>query len=128
MRLFIDECMSPKLVEPLFELGHYAEHPRNMGTLRALDHQVLGRCLDCDLTIVTHNAQDFRKLVGRTELHPGLIILEEAEFDVTLQLIKAVLAHIQKVSGRAGPDGYMVNRVIEITIARKIKDYLLPPA
>lgn len=127
MRLFIDECISPRMVDAVFELGHYAEHPRNMGALRALDHEVLERCLDRDLIIVTHNARDFRKLVGRTDLHPGLIILEEGELEVSLHLIKGVIEHLMAVSGDEGPDAYMVNRVIEIDLAGNIKDYLLPP-
>jgi predicted nuclease of predicted toxin-antitoxin system len=126
MRLFIDECISPNVVGVIFKLGHYAEHPRNMGIRGAADHDILARCIEHDLIVVTHNARDFRKLVGRTDLHPGLIIMEEAEFAVSLHLIKAVLHYVKHASGTEGPDGYMINRVIEIDIAGKIKDYLLP--
>jgi predicted nuclease of predicted toxin-antitoxin system len=126
MRLFIDECMSPKLVSAIFAFGHYAEHPRDVGIRGATDYDVLARCLGRDLTVVTHNARDFRKLVGRTDLHPGLIIMEEAEFAISLQLIKAVIDYVEHASGTERPDGYMINRVIEIDITGKIKDYLLP--
>jgi predicted nuclease of predicted toxin-antitoxin system len=126
MRLFIDECMSPKLVTAIFKLGHYAEHPRNMGGLRALDHEVLARCVDNDLIVVTHNARDFRKLVGRTEVHPGLIVVEEAEFDTSFLLLSAVIEHITSACGTEDPASYMVNRVIEIDITGKIRVYSLP--
>ena len=126
MRLFIDECISPKVVGVIFKLGHYDEHPRNMGIRGAADHDILARCIDRDLIVVTHNARDFRKLVGRADLHPGLIIMEGAEFEVSIHLIKTALEYVTHASGSQTPDGYMVNRVIEINVAGQIKDYSLP--
>jgi predicted nuclease of predicted toxin-antitoxin system len=119
--------MSPKLVPKIFKLGHYAEHPRNIGALRARDDEILARAIETDLVIVTHNARDFRKLVGRVEVHPGLIIVDEAELDVTLVLINKVISYIESAAGQQSPDHYMVNRVIEIDLSGSIKDYLLPP-
>ena len=76
MRLFIDECISPELARRLNEAGlHEAIHPRDYGRLGEPDHIVLRRCLDEDRTIVTQNARDFRKLIGKEAIHPGLIIL-----------------------------------------------------
>lgn len=76
MHLFIDECLSPKIAHALNEAGEcVALHPRNNGGCGDPDHVVLARAIDYDAVIVTQNAVDFRKLVGREEIHPGLIVL-----------------------------------------------------
>ena len=99
MRLFIDECLSPLLARVLNETGeHDAIHPRDMGRLGEPDHAVLARCLAEDRIIVTENAIDFRKLVGREEIHPGL--LDEA------------IDHLESLGT---PSNVMVNHVLEVS-------------
>ena len=76
MRLFLDECLSPKIAQNLNAEGiHVALHPRDFGGLGASDSHVLVRCIEQDLILVTANARDFRALVSTQEVHPGLIIL-----------------------------------------------------
>lgn len=75
MRLFIDECLSPALAQDLNTRGHLAVHPLHYGKRGEPDHRVLQRCVDQDLVIVTVNAGDFRQLVARVDIHPGLITL-----------------------------------------------------
>ena len=71
MRLFLDECLSPKIAQALNAEGiHVALHPRDFGGLGASDHHVLARCVKQDLVFGTVNARDFRALVAAQEVHP----------------------------------------------------------
>ena len=124
MRLFIDECLSPMLSRHLGEAGeHQAIHPRDYGRLGEPDHKVLARCLDEDRVIVTENAVDFRKLVGREAIHPGLIILPCMNRAQSLQLLLVGIAYLAAL-GNAGD--VIVNHVLEIDEAGTFNLYPLP--
>lgn len=113
MRLFIDECLSPQLARHLNETGeHDAIHPRDMGRLGEPDHVVLARCLAEDRVIVTENAVDFRKLVAREELHPGLILLPSVSRDLSLQLLIDAIVHLASLGE---PSDVIVNHVLEVS-------------
>lgn len=113
--MFIDECLSPQLADHLNATGeHDATHPRDMGRLGEPDHVVLSRCLAEDRVIVTENAIDFRKLVAREEVHPGLILLPSVSRSLSLQLLTDAIAHLQT---RGEPSDVMVNHVLEVTEA-----------
>jgi len=112
VRLFIDECLSPQLALRLKEEGqHDAIHPRDMGRLGEPDHVVLARCLDEDRAIVTENAVDFRKLVARQDVHPGLIILPSVSRERSFSLLVDGLAHL---ASQGEPSDVIVNHVLEI--------------
>ncbi len=93
---------------------HDATHPRDMGRLGEPDHVVLERCLSEDRVIVTENAVDFRKLVAREEVHPGLILLPSVTRDVSLRLLTDAIAHLATIGE---PSDVMVNHVLEVTEA-----------
>lgn len=111
LRLFIDECLSPALVVRLNEAGYHAVHPRNYGRAGELDHEVLQRCLAEDLVIVTENAIDFRKLIGATELHPGLIILPSVSRERSWLLLEAAIARLKQ---QGDPGSAIVNQVLDV--------------
>ena len=47
MRLFLAECLSPRIARALNAEGvHVVQHPRDFGELGAPDLRVLARCLD----------------------------------------------------------------------------------
>ena len=124
MRLFIDECLSPVLAKRLNDSGfHDAAHPRDYGRLGDPDHVVLQRCLTESRTIVTENARDFRKLVGATDVHPGLIILPAVGREQSWTLLHRVIAAIE-VLGNA--NHVMINQVAEATAAGDVRLYALP--
>jgi len=124
MRLFIDESLSPQLAVRLNESGlHDAVHPLLFGGLGEPDHHVLDRCLAEDRVLVTQNARDFRKLVGRTDLHPGLMILPAGSRDQTFGWLQQAIAHLET---RGDPMAEMVNNVLEITAASRISLSALP--
>jgi Domain of unknown function (DUF5615) len=72
---------------------------------------VLAWCIAEDRVIVTENARDFRRLVGNTELHPGLIILPAIDREGTWALLQAALAFIED---RGKPVDIMMNQVLEV--------------
>ena len=112
MRLFIDECLSPQLAIRLNNTGrHDAVHPLHVGRRGAPDHHVLAWCIEEDRIIVTQNARDFRRLIGRTELHPGLIILPSVDRERTWTLLQAALGFLES---RGEPMSIIVNHVLEV--------------
>lgn len=124
MKFFIDECLSPQLARRLNERNIDAFHPLGVGRRGEDDHVILRRCIEEDRIIVTENARDFRGLVGRQELHPGLIILPAVDRDGTWRLLQQVLAWLGR---EHDPARYMVNRVIEIDEAGAMRTFRLPP-
>jgi predicted nuclease of predicted toxin-antitoxin system len=126
VKLFIDECLSPQLALRLNATGRYdAVHPLHVGRRGEPDHRVLERCIAEDRVIVTENARDFRRLVGKTELHPGLIILPAIDREGTWKHLQAALAFIKQ---RGEPLDVMVNYVLEVDESGVMTISPLPPA
>lgn len=124
MRLFIDECLSPALARHLNESGaHDALHPRDYGRLGERDDEVLARCLIEDRVIVTENAIDFRKLVAREDIHPGLMVLPNVTRDASLALLLAAISHLEALGD---PADVIVNHALEIHADGNIRLYPLP--
>jgi len=122
LKLFIDECLSPQLAHRLNATGvHDATHPRDFGRLGEPDHLVLARCLAEDRVIVTENAVDFRKLVARQELHPGLILLPCVGREASLRLLLGAISHLASLGE---PSDVVVNHVLEASV---LGDFLLSP-
>jgi predicted nuclease of predicted toxin-antitoxin system len=118
VRLFIDECLSPTLARRLNESGeHDAVHPLDIGRRGERDDIVIERCLVEDRVIVTENARDFRMLLGKVDLHPGLIILPAIDRDGTWRMLGKV---IDFLNARGDPMKIMVNHVAEIDLSETI--------
>ena len=118
MRLFIDECLSPRLALRLNQTGqHDAVHPLHIGRRREPDHRVLAWCIAEDRVIVTENGRDFRSLVGRIELHSGLIILPSIDREGTWRLLQAAIVFLE---GQGDPMNLMVNHVMDIATTGEI--------
>lgn len=81
--------------------------------------------IDEGLVFVTNNRRDFHALIGRAELHPGLVVLVEnaarareiEHFRAALEEIVAMLA--------AGRD--MINSVVEVEGDGTVTRFELPP-
>ncbi|MDP5308781.1 DUF5615 family PIN-like protein [Paracoccus spongiarum] len=119
MQFFIDECISPQVAALLNESGeHSAVHPRDIGRRGDPDHVGLRNAIAEDRIIVTENARDFRGLVGREEIHPGLIILPCMARDACIHLIGLAIAFLEAedLMAVAAPTDHMVNRVIEVSV------------
>jgi predicted nuclease of predicted toxin-antitoxin system len=125
VKLFIDECLSPQLAARLNATGRYdAVHPLHVGRRGEPDHRVVERCIAEDRIIVTENARDFRRLIGGSELHPGLIILPALDRDGTWRALQAVLAFLED---RGNSVDMMVNHVLEIDESGRMTLNPLPP-
>lgn len=124
MRLFLDECLSPRVANELIaEEGHYVVHPRNQGGLGDADHTVLARCVQDDLIIVTENARDFRALAARADIHPGMIILPCLDRFAGKALLKAAIVYLKTLGD---PSDIMVNKVLEVQSDGAMALYDLP--
>jgi predicted nuclease of predicted toxin-antitoxin system len=123
VRFFVDECLAPALARRLNERGFDAIHPLDVGRRGELDHTVLRRCVEEDRILITENARDFRDLMGRIDMHPGLVILPSISRAGTLRLVDAVLRYLGQ---QADPRDYMLNRVLEVGEDGAIAEYKLP--
>ncbi len=123
-RLFIDECLSPKLARVINTEGTgYAVHPLDQGGRGQRDDEVLARALAEDLIIVTENARDFRKLVGRADIHPGLIILPNLDFATGKALLDRAIGFLR---GKGDPMRVMVNHVLEVDADGVMRFFAMP--
>jgi predicted nuclease of predicted toxin-antitoxin system len=115
VRFFIDECISPSLSRHLSASGlHDAIHPRDRGRLRETDHVVFARAIAEDRIVVTENADDFRKLAARVDLHPGLIILPSVARSEAQRLMDLAIDHLTGLNP-ARPQDAAVNSVLTVT-------------
>ncbi len=107
MRLFIDECLSPEFAIRLSAAGHDAVHPLHLGRRGERDDTILKRCMDEDRVIVTENIGDFRALLKRESLHPGLIALPQAARTRSWELLTEAIQFLESLEGE--PMDRMVN-------------------
>jgi predicted nuclease of predicted toxin-antitoxin system len=130
LRLFIDECLSPRLAERLNATGeHDAIHPLHVGRRGERDDTILARCIREDRVIVTENGEDFRGLVARADIHPGLIVLPALPREETYSLLLRALEFLAtrgEVPAYAGMDA-MVNHVLDVDRDGACRLYPLPP-
>jgi hypothetical protein len=75
IQFLIDENLSPRLTETVQAFGFVAYHVAHRGWSALKDPQVLRRILAEDLTIVTNNWDDFRPMLAREEVHPGVVVI-----------------------------------------------------
>ncbi|MDQ4422122.1 DUF5615 family PIN-like protein [Sphingobium sp. DEHP117] len=117
LKLLIDECLSPQLAASMTRFIR-----ATWARLGEPDHVVLARCLAEDRVIVTENAVDFRKLVARQEIHPGLIVLPSVARERSLALLLAAIAHLKTLGT---PGDVIVNHVLEVGVAGQLA--MFPP-
>jgi len=83
VKLLLDENLSVRVAETLRKAeGLDVVHARDRGLLEAEDHVVLERAYAEDRILVTCDVDDFIKLAGARELHPGLVSLKTVSFTV----------------------------------------------
>jgi len=129
MRLWIDEDLSPSLVDVAHRRGFDATCNRDRALLGRSDTEVLRHCMDEDRTLVTNNFGDFRRLCEAHSVHPGLIVLPTPSRVAQQQQLDIALEHIEqqtKLTGATDPGEFMINRVVEIGEAGVCVDFPLP--
>ena len=124
MKFLVDECLSPSYVARLAERGHFdAIHPSYIGLVGVRDDTIVARALTDDRVIVTSNARDYRKLLAGIPIHPGAIVVEQLNRERSWAFIALALDYIEL---QLQPDDYMINRVIEVSVAGGVRPYTLP--
>jgi predicted nuclease of predicted toxin-antitoxin system len=129
MKLWVDEDLSPSLVDVAHRHGLDATCNRDRALLGRSDIDVRQRCIDEDRTLVTNNYGDFRRLYETSSVHPGLIVLPTSRRQVQQQQLSMALAHIERqaeLSGAADRGEFMINRVVEVDEDGLCADFPLP--
>jgi predicted nuclease of predicted toxin-antitoxin system len=129
MKLWIDEDLSPSLVDVAHRNDLDAACNRDRGLLGGSDTEVMQRCLEEDRTLVTNNYGDFRRLCESQTAHPGLIVLPTPSREKQQQLLDLALAHIERqteLTDAADPGEFMINRVVEVGEDESCADFSLP--
>ncbi|HMN71524.1 MAG TPA: DUF5615 family PIN-like protein [Rhodoblastus sp.] len=110
MRFFVDECLSPHLALDLAAQGHDAIHPLHVGRRGELDHTVKDRCIAEDRVVVTENVGDFKALLSREAIHPGLIALPQTSKARGLALVLAAITMLERLDN--DPMNAIVNGIV----------------
>ncbi|HUB35531.1 MAG TPA: DUF5615 family PIN-like protein [Solirubrobacteraceae bacterium] len=129
MKLWVDEDLSPSLVEVAHAHGLDAACNRDRGLLGGSDLEVLRRCIQEDRTLITNNLGDFRRLCETRSVHPGLIVLPTPSRATQKELLAKALAHVDKrttETGAADAGEFMINRIVEVDDAGACTDFALP--
>jgi predicted nuclease of predicted toxin-antitoxin system len=120
LRFPIDECLHTSLVAIGNEKGFEAYHVVHRGLPGIPDYQLCDLAQREELTLVTNNGKDFRKLMIEASVHPGLVIIKPCvEPEQQRKLFGTGLQMLSKL-----PD--LINRVMEIDIDGTITLYDLP--
>ena len=77
LKYLIDEDLSPVIAQHLRQEGIDGVHVRDRARLGATDSEVFALAYNEDRVLITANVADFEKLAARSELHGGLILIEE---------------------------------------------------
>jgi predicted nuclease of predicted toxin-antitoxin system len=128
MRFFIDEDLSPGLVNECHRAGYDASCSRDRGKLGHGDREVAELCMEEDRVLVTNNASDFLALAKQAGLHPGLVVMPLATRNQEREWMAAAITSIEtEARTRAqDPAAMMVNRVVELDEAGHCSHYDYP--
>ena len=93
MKLLIDECLSPELATDARTNGFFESvHVTWLGLGSKADWLIVQRAVEDGYVLVTNNTTDFKRLVGREAIHPGLVCLNVAHKVMGLAVQKRVFS------------------------------------
>jgi predicted nuclease of predicted toxin-antitoxin system len=119
VRFLIDECLHTGLTHIANKAAHEAHHVTRRGWSGFKDHQLREVVLREEFVFVTNNARDFRKLMGESELHAGLIvIIPNVTQAMQRELFDRALQEVSELSD-------MINKVVEVDLD-EVRVYELP--
>lgn len=131
VKLWIDECLSPTLVERANRRGYWATCNRDRDLLGVRDDALHKIVIDEEAVFVTNDEADFVALYRRVDLHTGLLILPQAEKREALwPLLDAALDYIER-QGKAAAETaaeWMLNKRVEIDPSSAVTHDDLPGA
>ena len=117
MKLWIDECLSPTLVERANCRGYWATCNRDRGLLGARDDALHKIVIEEEAVFVTNNESDFIALCSTVDLHTGLLILPQGDRrEAQWPLLDAALNYIEKQAKNESESAanWMLNKRVEI--------------
>lgn len=117
MKLWIDECLSPTLVERANRRGYWATCNRDRDLLGVRDDALHKIVIGEEAVFVTNNEADFVALYRRVDLHTGLLILPQTQKREALwPLLDAALDYIERQAKAVAETAaeWMLNRRVEI--------------
>ncbi len=120
MRFLVDECLHKDLVKIAHAAGYEAYHVVDFGKAGAKDYQLREIIVKEEFVFVTNNAKDFKRLLEKTELHPGLVIVvPNVRPSIQDELLRSALDEIAKLPS-------LVNKVLEIWSNNDVRIYEMP--
>jgi predicted nuclease of predicted toxin-antitoxin system len=123
LKLLIDECLHTSLVGVANGRQYEAYHVAHLGMSGLKDHQLMPIIREKDLTFVTNNAVDFKRLFRDEMLHAGLVIIVP---NVVPAVQRALFAAVLEYVG----DRDLTNRAVEISLDGQttlVQEYEIPP-
>lgn len=113
MKFLIDECLSPDLVAIARDRGFsLSTHVTWLGLRSKKDWTIVRRAVEDGYVLVTNNSTDFTSLVGREDVHSGLVCLNVAPGLMSLRVQRALF----ELALDQLADDEPVNDVIEVTL------------
>ena len=113
MKFLIDECLSPELATDARNRGFAGStHVTWLGLRSREDWAIVRRSVHEGYVLVTNDTADFQRLVGREEIHAGLVCLNVSLEVMSLSVQRRLFALALDQLGREEP----VNEVLEITM------------
>jgi predicted nuclease of predicted toxin-antitoxin system len=110
IQFLIDENLSPALRDVANSRGYNAYAIQYLNWKGYADEEIARRLLAEDLTIVTANWIDFRRLLKNEEVHPGAIWMPSVSRERQIELFEAALDHLEGLD----PPEDMVNRLMAV--------------
>jgi predicted nuclease of predicted toxin-antitoxin system len=121
IKLLVDECLTPKLVEVANGFGYVACHVLHRGWQSSADPVLLWFLREESLTLVTNNWQDFGPMLRREEIHAGAIVIPNVPRADQIAAMEQALRAIQAV-----PPLDMINTVVEVDVSGEVRIYQMP--
>lgn len=120
MRFLVDECLHKGLVKVAQAAGYEAYHVVDLGRAGSKDYQLREIIVKEEFVFITNNARDFKRLLEKTELHPGLVIIvPNVRQAVQDELLRSALDEIAKLQS-------LINKVIEVWSKDDVRIYEMP--
>jgi predicted nuclease of predicted toxin-antitoxin system len=129
VKFLIDECLSPELVALAHARSHgESTHVTWLGLRSRKDWSIVRRAVDDGYVLVTNDTTDFTALLGREDVHAGLVCLNVAPGLMSLDVQRRLFALALDRLGDIEP----INELLKITLLEdrsvRVERYDLPSA
>ncbi len=130
MKLWIDECLSPTLVERANLRGYWATCNRDRDLLGIRDEHLHEIVIEEEAVFATNNEADFAILYREVDLHTGLLILPQTDSrEGQWPLLEAALDYIEQQASASAETAaeWMLNKRVAVGADGAARHEDLPP-